>query len=93
MFWTTITPALFYATPIVYVAPKEMGLYMTLNPFAHFMELIRAILYKSQFPKLEVEMWEDISRLFLTTSFITLTVMILSLFIYNKLRKGFISNF
>ncbi|HSZ26173.1 MAG TPA: hypothetical protein VK766_10655, partial [Cytophagaceae bacterium] len=93
MFWTTITPALFYATPVVYAAPERMGLFLTLNPFAHFMELIRAILYKSQFAKMNSEMWHDIPHYFLTTSLITLSFLSISLFVYNKLRKGFISNF
>lgn len=93
MFWTTITPALFYATPVVYAAPKGMGLFLTLNPFAHFMELIRDILYKSQFEKYHAEMWEDLPYRFLTTSAITFFVLVISLIVYNKLRKGFISNF
>jgi ABC-type polysaccharide/polyol phosphate export permease len=93
MFWTTITPALFYATPVVYEAPKGMGLFMTLNPFAHFMELIRDILYRSQFEKLHAYMWEDIPYRFGTTTLFTFVLFIISLVVYNKLRKGFISNF
>jgi ABC-type polysaccharide/polyol phosphate export permease len=93
MFWTTITPALFYATPVVYEAPKGMGLFMTLNPFAHFMELIRDILYRSQFEKLQVYMWQDIPYRFFTTSLFTFVLLMISLLVYNKLRKGFISNF
>ena len=93
MFWTTITPALFYATPVVYEAPKGMGLFMTLNPFAHFMELIRDILYRSQFEKFHEYMWQDIPYRFGTTSFFTFVLLVISLLVYNKLRKGFISNF
>ena len=93
MFWTTIMPALFYATPVVYAAPPQMGLFMTLNPFAHFMELIRDILYKSQIKGLYHEMWADIPYRFMTTSLITLVFFVLSLVVYNRLRKGFISNF
>ena len=93
MFWTTITPALFYATPVVYAAPPEMGLFLTLNPFAHFMELVRDILYKSQFENLHDEMWADISYRFVSTSIITLILVVISLVVYNRLRKGFISNF
>ncbi len=93
MFWTTITPALFYATPVVYAAPPGMGLFMDLNPFAHFMELIRSILYRSQFENLYQEMWQDIPYRFLTTSLITFSFFIISLIVYNRLRKGFISNF
>jgi ABC-type polysaccharide/polyol phosphate export permease len=70
-----------------------MGLFMTLNPFAHFMELIRDILYRSQFEKFHAYMWEDIPYRFGTTSLFTFVLLVISLFVYNKLRKGFISNF
>lgn len=93
MFWTTITPALFYATPVVYEAPPNMSWFMILNPFAHFMELIRDILYKSQFEKYHDFIWQDIPHRFLTTSAITLVATAISLLVYSRLRKGFISNF
>jgi ABC-2 type transport system permease protein len=93
MFWSTITPALFYATPVVYAAPAEMGKFMLFNPFAHFMELIRDILYRSQFDEMAELVWNDIPFRFMTTSIITLVVFVISLFVYNKLKRGFISNF
>jgi len=93
MFWTTITPALFYATPVVYEAPKNMNWFMVLNPFAHFIELIRDILYRSQFEKYDELISMDIPNRFLTTLLITVFSTTLSLFIYSKLRRGFISNF
>jgi len=93
MFWTTITPALFYATPVVYLVPAEMQGFMNFNPFAHFMELIRDIFYWSQFPAMNEYMWNDIGYRFMTTSAITIILAMLSLLVYNKLRRGFISNF
>jgi ABC-type polysaccharide/polyol phosphate export permease len=93
MFWSTIMPALFYATPVVYEVPAEMSSAMLLNPFAHFMELIRDILYRSQYEKYHDYILTDIPFRFMTTTGITIFFATISLLVYNKLRRGFISNF
>ncbi len=84
MFWTTITPALFYATPVVYRAPSEISKYMAFNPFAHFINMFHDIIYYGVAPGLNT--W-------LICMAITAFVMISGLLVYQKLRKGFISNF
>lgn len=84
MFWTTITPALFYATPVVYKVPPEISFAMQFNPFAHFMNLFHDIIYEGNIPSLE--RW--IICILLAT--VTLTSGML---VYKMLRKGFISNF
>jgi ABC-type polysaccharide/polyol phosphate export permease len=84
MFWTTITPALFYATPVVYKSPESIQKYMIFNPFAHFMEMAREILYWNRIPSLE-------STLFVTG--LSLFFLGLAVLVYNNLRRGFIANF
>ncbi len=84
MFWTTITPALFYSTPVVYQTPAEMTKVMLFNPFAHFIGLFHDIIYLGQVP--DIESWGICFGL-------ALFVLGLGLVIYKQLRRGFISNF
>ncbi len=84
MFWTTITPALFYATPVVYKAPAEIEKVMMFNPFSHFINLFHEILYAGIIPSSSI--W--IACIALSTAAIGLGI-----FVYQKLRSGFISNF
>ena len=84
MFWNTITPALFYATPVVYQVPAEMQKLMLLNPFSHFINLFHEILYAGQNPS---------ATLWLTCIGLSGFGIFLGLFVYQKLRAGFISNF
>jgi ABC-type polysaccharide/polyol phosphate export permease len=84
MFWTTITPALFYATPVVYQVPAEMARVMLFNPFAHFINLFHDIIYNGTFP--DAERW-------LICTALALFSIAFGLFVYKQLRKGFVSNF
>ncbi|HWZ21979.1 MAG TPA: ABC transporter permease [Cytophagaceae bacterium] len=84
MFWTTITPALFYATPVVYKVPPEMEKVMIFNPFAHYINLFHTILYDGNAP--DAKSW-------LICIIMAVFVVLLSLFVYKKLKNGFISNF
>ena len=84
MFWNTITPALFYATPVVYKAPEELKTAMLFNPFSHFINIFHEILYAGNVPN---------STLWLSCIGLALAAILLSLFTYQKLRAGFISNF
>lgn len=84
MFWSSIAPALFYATPVVYMVPENLAKYMMFNPFAHFMALFREILYFNRVP-------EFIS--FLYPTLLATFFFGLGLFIYHKLKRGFISNY
>jgi ABC-type polysaccharide/polyol phosphate export permease len=84
MFWSTLLPALFYATPVVYQVPDSVLKYMKFNPFYHFMELIREVLY-----------WNRIPDLFniINCIVISLLALLAGLLVYSRLRKGFISYF
>jgi ABC-2 type transport system permease protein len=84
MFWTTITPALFYATPVVYVAPPEIARIMMFNPFAYFINMFHDIIYYGVTPSLNS--W-------LICFGLSVFAALFGLFVYQKLRKGFISNF
>jgi ABC-type polysaccharide/polyol phosphate export permease len=84
MFWTSITPALMYATPIVYETPTNLEKFMVFNPFAHFMVLFRDILYYNQIPELNH---------ILFPMGISIATFGLGLFVYNKLKREFIFNF
>lgn len=84
MFWTTITPALFYATPVVYLTPEGLDNYMRWNPFAYFMALIRDVLYWDRVPSIENVVY---------TLGITIVAFLIGQFTYQALRKGFISNY
>jgi ABC-2 type transport system permease protein len=53
--WNTLSPALFYATPIVYsmhIVPEQYRFLLKYNPLYHFMEVIREVLYLGQAPSL-----------------------------------------
>jgi len=84
MFWGTITPALFYATPVVYRVPPEMEKAMLFNPFAHYMNLFHTILYDGNIPD---------SKSWLVCTGIAFFFILFSLFVYRKLKNGFISNY
>lgn len=85
--YTTLTPALFYFTPIAYSAsliPERFILIVKLNPLYHFMEFFRAILYYNQVPGLSA--WAIILTL-------TLLSFGIGLYTFVRLEKGFISNY
>ena len=84
--WNTLTPALFYATPIAYsytLVPENFLWIIKLNPLFHFMSLIREILYYDRFPPV---------MMLITTSGIAILFMAGGIFIFNRLRKGFFPN-
>ncbi len=84
MFWSTITPALFYATPVVYRVPVQMEKTMRFNPFSHYMNLFHTILYDGIVPG--INSW-------LICLGLSTFVLLFSLFVYRKLKRDFISNF
>ncbi len=84
--WGALMPALFYATPVAYPAsfvPERFLWIIKLNPMFHFMEAIRASLYYGQLPTLE-------STLHMVAWSIAL--LPISLWVYNSLKRGFVSN-
>lgn len=87
MFWSIITPALFFATPIAYSTPAEVSTWMWFNPFAHFMNLFRDILYFH--PTEHITLLKHLS----VCALLAALALALGTFTYVRLRKGFISNY
>lgn len=84
--WNTISPALFYLTPIAYdpsIIPEKYQVFIQLNPLYHFFDSFHAILYNNQLPQL---------KSVLIMSAIGLVTWILKLLIQPRLEKGVISN-
>jgi ABC-2 type transport system permease protein len=84
--WNTLNPALFYLSPIAYsidIIPIEYQFYFKLNPIYHFLIVIRNVLYDGTIPSFNSLIYCII---------ITITALLLALFIYKKTRNGFISN-
>jgi len=87
LLYTSLTPALFYFTPIAYstkLVPEQFQLLIKLNPLYHFMELFRTILYYNQIP--DLYQW---SLVICITAFF----FGVGLLVFKKLEKGFISNY
>ena len=83
--WTAIQPAIFYLTPIVYsekmIAPKY-GMVIRFNPIYYFIKLARAICYDDGFPGY---------KLWLHCSILALLTYLIGVFIFNSLKRQFIS--
>lgn len=87
LLYTSLTPALFYFTPIAYstkLVPDQFQTLIKLNPLYHFMEMFRTILYYNQIPSLKA--WGIVIGL-------TAVSFGLGLLLFKKLEKGFISNY
>jgi len=86
MLWLSLSPALFYATPVAYtidiIPPKWLPVYM-LNPMAHYLESIHHVIYNGQ--------WITLKELAFMTG-IALLALFIGQKIYSKLEKGFVSN-
>lgn len=87
LLYTSLTPALFYFTPIAYstsLVPGQFQLLIKLNPLYHFMEIFRTILYYNEVPS--IQSWVIIIG-------ITAVFFGAGLLVFKKLEKGFISNY
>lgn len=86
MFYNTILPAIFYFTPIAYsfkLVPDKYKFIVKMNPLFHFIELFRVILYNEQVPSVKLTgIVTSISFFFLLSG----------IYVFNKLKKGFISH-
>ncbi len=85
--WSSFMPAVFYATPIAYTAsliPEKFLWIIKLNPLYHFVQALREVLYYNQVPSL--------STFALLTS-IGGIMLLLGLFVFNKLERGFVSQY
>lgn len=86
LLWTTIIPAFFYFTPIAYtpeLLPEGQRFLLKLNPFYYFIDAFHDIFYRSQFPTFE--------NVFMS-SILAIISFTLGYSVFNKYRKGFISN-
>jgi ABC-2 type transport system permease protein len=83
--WNTIQPAIFYLTPIAYteeLIPARFSFIIKANPIYYFIKLFRAPLYHGVAP--------DFKLLFLCAGF-SVGLLLLSLFIFNRLKNQFIT--
>lgn len=86
MFYNTILPALFYMTPIAYPisqVSEELQIILKLNPIFHYIVYFRDILYYNQIP--------DITTTYLTIG-LGVVFSTLGIYVFNSLKKGFISH-
>lgn len=84
--WNTLSPALFYFTPIAFLStmiPEKYMVYVKLNPLYHYMELVRDILYYNQLPSL--------TTLMITVG-LALVMFVLGILVFNRYKRGFVSN-
>ena len=83
-FLNTISIVFFFITPVYFtldqMAPAMVDL-MHLNPFSYFILAFHDVMYYGHMPECEI-MW---SCIFLTCVFI-----VLGIFVFNKLKKGFV---
>ncbi|MEM9022459.1 MAG: ABC transporter permease [Bacteroidota bacterium] len=85
--WSSLTPAMFYFTPIVYapeLVPEQYRWALKFNPIYHFMEIFRDILYYNQLPS---------GKALAITGGLTVIALILGSWTFRKLERGFISNY
>lgn len=85
--WSTFMPAIFYATPIAYtynIIPEQYKLIALLNPLYYYIDAIRNLLYFNK--------WIGVQD-FLLLLLMSLVSFGLGLLVFNKLRKGFISQY
>jgi len=85
--WSSFLPAVFYATPIAYtpdIIPEKFRIVTELNPIHHFISVLRDLVYYNQIPH---------ATYFLIVSGIAAFSLWFGLFIFNKLKGGFISQF
>ena len=84
--WLSISPALFYATPIAYtidIIPKKWMWLFKMNPLVYYFESIHKVMYYGE--------WLTIKD-FLLMAGISLFSILIGQRIYSRLEKGFVSN-
>jgi ABC-type polysaccharide/polyol phosphate export permease len=85
--WTSFMPAIFYATPIAYTSnliPEKFLWLIKLNPLYHFVGAFRDFLYYNQSPS-----FTQFGILLL----LGIVPLLAGLYIFNKLEKGFVSQY
>ncbi|WMJ72085.1 ABC transporter permease [Cytophagaceae bacterium ABcell3] len=89
LLWTTIIPALFYFTPIVYMIellPERMQLVMQFNPIHQFLSAFRMALYTPDMAWMSLGSYGTITALGFGFLYIGYSV-------FHKLEKGFYSHY
>jgi ABC-2 type transport system permease protein len=84
--WNTLSPALFYFTPIAYLSnliPDKYQVFVQANPLFHFMTLFRDILFYNRMPSVQT---------LLITFILAVVTFVLGLFVFNRYKRGFVSN-
>ncbi len=87
LLYTTIIPALFYFTPIVYMVdllPPKLQLVMEFNPIFQFLKAFRSALYFGEWMG-----WLDVLKI----SIIGLLTLFLGSKLFSNLEKGFYSHY
>lgn len=85
--WTSFLPAIFYSTPIAFTSsliPEKFLWILQLNPLYHFVTMIRKILYYNEIPSFKE---------FGMVSLISVIVLCAGLFVFNRLERGFVSQY
>ena len=86
LLWNTIIPAFFYFTPIAYtpeLLPEETRYLLKFNPFYYYVESFHDIFYRFKQPN---------GINFLMCTALALLAFGAGYIVFNKYRKGFISN-
>jgi len=86
MFYNSILPAIFYLTPIAYPiekVPEKFQFFLKLNPLYHFVMYFRQVIYYDKIPDIQI---------IITTVALAAFTIALGIYVFNSLKKGFISN-
>jgi len=85
LLWNTLSPAIFYFTPIAYSAnliPEKYLSILQFNPLYHYINLMRNILYDNTAPSLQL--WG-------ITIGMAVVFTLIGLAVYNRLKRNFVS--
>lgn len=85
LLWNTLSPAIFYFTPIAYSAnliPEKYLSVLQFNPLYHYINLMRDILYNNTTPSLQL--WG-------ITTGMAVVFTLIGLAVYNRLKRNFVS--
>jgi ABC-2 type transport system permease protein len=85
LLWNTLSPAIFYFTPIAYATtliPADTLPLLQFNPLFHYINLMRDILFDNTAPSL----W-----LWGITTGMAVIVTLVGLWVYNRLKRNFVS--
>lgn len=85
--WSSFMPAIFYATPIAYTSnliPEKFLWILKLNPLYHFIGALRQVFYYNTVPSLSEAG---------LISLLGVIPLLLGMFIFRKLEKGFVSQY